>query len=161
MRLNYSELILEDLPTLLSLEKSQSKGYLRDRVRFIRYLKSGEAVSQPKAGALIGLGARQSQNLWKKYKDLGIEAFLEPRQNHHLGKLSSTEIARLLARLDGDNVSSQKEIQSYLSAEMGIEYTQAGIHYLCKRLQVKLKTVRPNNARKDIVGEENFKKKVL
>jgi hypothetical protein len=62
--LNYEEQIKELLEKLLGLEKRTSRGLERDRVRFLRFLKSGEARSQIKAGLLISLGNRQSQRLW-------------------------------------------------------------------------------------------------
>ena len=53
---------------------------------------------------------------------------------------------------------SQKQVKAYLQAEMGKTYSQPAIHYLFKRLKVKLKTGRPVNVRKDQAGEEAFKK---
>jgi len=41
---------------------------------------------------------------------------------------------------------------------MAMDFTQAGIHYLFKRLKVKLKTARPSNVPKDEVGAWAFKK---
>ncbi|MBD0287642.1 MAG: hypothetical protein ICV79_19790, partial [Flavisolibacter sp.] len=51
---------------LLSLERRQNYSILRDRMRFLRLLKSGECPSQAKAGGQIGLGLRGSEKLWKK-----------------------------------------------------------------------------------------------
>lgn len=159
--LNYSELVQESAEELLQQEKAQSKSYLRDRVRFLRFLKTGIAKSQPQAGKLVGLQSRQSQNLWKLYQQEGLVGFLHPKPGNHWGKLSSTEISQLLQRMDQDDIKTQKEIQTYLQVEMGQDYTQPGIHYLCKRLKVKLKTGRPSNIRKDEAGAAVFKKTLL
>lgn len=83
---------------------------------------------------------------------------LNPKPGNHWGKLSSTEISHLLQRLNQDDIKTQKEIGTYLREEIGQDYTQPGIHYLCKRLKVKLKTGRPSNVRKDQVGAAIFKK---
>ncbi len=131
---------------------------MKDSVRFIGYLKEGIAKSQIQAGSLIGLQSRQSHTLWKLYQQKGLEGLLQARKATHIGKLSSVEVSRLLQRLDQDDRMSQKQVKAYLAAEMGKVYTQPAIHYLFKRLKVKLKTGRPVNVRKDKAGEEAFKK---
>lgn len=157
-KIAYTSLIQETLEELEKLENAQKKSFYKDRVRFIRYLKEGTAKSQAKAGALIGLQARQSQNLWKLYQQKGIGGLLQARKVTHLGKLSSVEYSRLLQRLDQDDMMSQKQVRTYLQDQLGKAYTQAGVHYLFKRLKVKLKTGRPVNVRKDHAGQEAFKK---
>ena len=157
-RLFYQEIIKESVETLQQAEKSTKQSYIKDRLRFIRYLKEGIAKSQAQAGSLIGLKSRQSQNLWKLYQQKGIEGLLQARKATHIGRLSSVELSRLLQRLDQDDMMSQKQVKAYLQTEMGKAYSQPAIHYLFKRLKVKLKTGRPVNVRKDKVGEEAFKK---
>jgi transposase len=157
-KIAYISLIQETLPELQQLESTQKKSFYKDRVRFIRYLKEGTAKSQAKAGALIGLQERQSQNLWKLYRQKGMEGLLQEKKVTHLGKLSSIEYSRLLQRLDQDDIMSQKQVRTYLQDQMGKHYTQAGVHYLFKRLKVKLKTGRPVDVRKDHAGQEAFKK---
>lgn len=157
-KLNYTQLIKESEEELKQQERQQTKSYYKDRVRFIRYLKSGVASSQSQAGELIGLKNRQSQNLWKIYQSKGLAGLLQERKPTYLGKLSTVEQSHLLQRLDSDDVMSQKQAQAYIQAEMGKQYTQAGIHYLFKRLKVKLKTGRPVNIRKDQAAQEAFKK---
>jgi transposase len=77
----------------------------------------------------------------------------------NIGKLSSVQISRVLAMTDGEHIMTQKQIASQIASEMGVSYTQMGIHYMFKRLKIKNKTGRPSNVRKDEVGLENFKKK--
>lgn len=156
--LNYSDLIQESEEELLLLEKAQQKSYLRDRLRFLRFLKTGIVKTQEEAASLISLSFRQGKNLWSKYKEQGITYFSQPRVNQNWGKLSSVQIAQLLQYLDQDQAKTQKEIQHYIKASFGKDFTQAGIHYLFKRLKVKLKTGRPSNVRKDEAGALAFKK---
>ena len=59
--MNYGELIKEGIAELQQLEKQQTNSKLKDRIRFLRYLKEGTAQTQAQAGALIGLKERQSQ----------------------------------------------------------------------------------------------------
>ena len=154
----YPNLIQESPKELLSLEKSQQKSYLHDRVRFLRFLKTGVAKTQSQASALIGFKKRQSQNLWSQYQQKGISYFIKEQMNYNWGKLSSVQISQLLQYLDQDQTAGQKEVQVYIQDNFGQTFTQPGIHYLFKRLKVKLKTGRPSNVRKDDWGVRSFKK---
>lgn len=156
--IEYQELIKEEVVALLKIEKEQRQARIRDRVRFIRLLKEGTALTQQQAGELVGLKLRQSQLLWKQYRSQGLGCLL---QTHHKGswaKLDSQQQARLLQRLDSDDVCTQKQLIAWLEAEMGVSYSQSGLSMLLARLKVKLKTGRPVNVRKDEAGEVAFKK---
>lgn len=157
-RINYEAEIKESVAELLLQEKEQKQSRLRDRVRFIRYLKAGQAKTQPEAGALIGLQRRQSQQLWQQYRSQGLDELLSNGYKGGWAKLSSTQQARLLQRLDQDDIATQGQLRTWLEQEMGITYSQPGISVLLSRLKVKLKTGRPVNVRKDQAGEATFKK---
>lgn len=156
--LDYSILIEESSSELLHLEKTHQKSYLRDRVRFLRFLKEGRVKSQSASGRLIGLSSRQSKNLWLKYKTEGISYFIQPRVNQNWGKLSSIQISKLLQHLDKDTTLTQRQVQKYIADNFGETLSQPSIHYLFKRLKVKLKTGRPSNIRKDEQASAVFKK---
>jgi transposase len=160
-RINYQTAITESEEELLVLEKAQKQARQRDRVRFIRYLKSGQAPTQPQAGAMIGLQRRQSQQLWQQYQQQGLGSLLAAGYKGGWAKLSSTQQARLLQRLDQDDIATQGQLIDWLKQEMGISYSQPGISVLLSRLKVKLKTGRPVNVRKDKAGELVFKKTFL
>jgi transposase len=104
------------------------------------------------------LKRRQRQVLWKSYKEQGLQKYLTNNYKASWSKLSSHQQARLLQRLDQDDISSQQQLIDWLKAEMGISYTQGGLSGLLARLKVKLKTGRPVNVRKDEAGQEAFKK---
>ncbi len=55
--------IQESIDYLLEQERKSALALIRDRVRFIRLLKSGEAKTQSAASQVIGLCERQSQRL--------------------------------------------------------------------------------------------------
>lgn len=160
-RINYEETIKESVAELLVLEKEQKQARLRDRVRFVRYLKAGQAKTQPEAGAMIGLQRRQSQQLWQQYANQGLKGLLSLGYKGGWAKLSSTQHARLLQRLDQDDIATQGPLRDWLQQEMDITYSQPGISVLLSRLKVKLKTGRPVNVRKDKAGEVAFKKTFL
>jgi transposase len=156
--IDYQTAITESVEELLAIEKQQKDARLRDRVRFIRYLKEGRASSQPQAGEFIGLKRRSSQLLWQQYKQKGLCSLTVSGYKGSWAKLSSVQQARLLQRLDVDDITTQQQVIDWLKAEMGISYSQAGISALLGRLKAKAKTGRPVNVRKDIVGEGAFKK---
>ncbi|MBD0288783.1 MAG: hypothetical protein ICV79_25670 [Flavisolibacter sp.] len=54
--LDYRKAIKETEQQLLALERKQTKALLRDRMRFLRLLKSAACNTQAKAGGQIGLG---------------------------------------------------------------------------------------------------------
>ena len=155
---NYRLKIKEGIEELKAIERSQQAGKYRDRVRFIRYLKEGTALTQVQAGLLIGLKRNQSQKLWKLYIEEGIEAMSRNNYKGSWSKLDSHQQARLLQRLDNDDIKTQKQIINWLKDEMNINYTQGGLSTLLSAIKVKLKTRRPVNIRKDEAGEQSFKK---
>lgn len=161
-RKNYCELIKESAEELEALEKRQQQAQARDRVRFLRNLKTGKATTQAEAGELIGLGLRQSQNLWRLYVKQGLSGLLDQSSNKwYFGKLSSYQYGVLLKYLDRDQAVTQQDIKEFLATEFNVHFTQSGISRLCKRLKIKNKTGRPSNVRKDEQGAEEFKKNFI
>jgi len=157
-RCEYAELITESPEQLLQLERQQQNGIARDRVRFIRSLKEGSCLTQKGAGALIGLKLSQSQAIWRLYREKGITVLINREIKKSWGKLDSDQITRLRKRLGGHDIYTPEQITAWISAEMGVSYTQSGISKLLQRLKIKLKTGRPVNVRKDRLGETAFKK---
>lgn len=157
--MNYQTEITENEDDLIKLERSTKDGKARDRVRFIRLLKTGTATTQQQAGALIGLGIRQSQRLWQRYRQNGIAVLAVGNYQGSTAKLSEAEQSRLKQRLKKDDISSLEQAQNYLQQEFGISYTIGGVSYLFKRLKVKLKTGRPTNVNQDPAQIQQFKKK--
>lgn len=156
--INYAERIKESEEELLKLEKAASDKYVRDKLRYLRYLKTGLSKSQKEAGSLIGLKERQSQRLWQQYELGGLSALAKKNQQGYWGQLSSVEQGHLLNYLQGDDMITQGQAAEWIQGQYGVHYTQAGIHYLFKRLKVKLKTGRPSNVQQDEAGMEDFKK---
>jgi len=156
--MDYTIKIQEDIETLLREEKRQKKALERDRIRFLRLLKTGECTSQQSAGAAIGLSERQSQRLWRKYREAGLEGLLSPYEVRYWGKLSSYQISQLRAYLTNDQAQTLSDIQAYLAGSLGVNYTIGGVSDLCKRLKIKRKRGRPVNIRQKPGDVEAFKK---
>ena len=156
--MNYDSKIQESIDYLLEQERKSALALIRDRVRFIRLLKSGEAKTQSAAGQVIGLCERQSQRLWRIYQQEGLAGLQKKPAWGYWGKLSSVQIAQLRQFLLDDQAETLADIQAYLKNNLGVSYTIGGVSDLCKRLKIKPKTGRPVNVRQQPGAIEEFKK---
>jgi len=156
--MNYVEIITEEVEELQQLLKQQKAVRYEKRVRFLYLLKTAQAKTQKAAGEQVGWKLRQSQKIWQQYREAGLAAVLEVPRKDSLGNLSSLEIARLLRYLDEFGFRTLEEAQSYIKQAFGTSYTIGGVSWLFKRLQVKLKTARPSNVKKDERRVEAYKK---
>jgi len=156
--MNYALLITQSADELLALEKHQTKAKLKDRLRFLRFLKEGSAKTQQRAGQLIGLKERQSQNLWRSYHQKGLQGLLAYNNHGTLGHLSFSQISQLRQFVDTDQAATLAQIQTFLLESFGVRYSIGGLSLLCGRLQIKAKTGRPTNLRRDEAGAQVFKK---
>ncbi len=158
--LDYQKAIKESVEELSALERRQSKALVRDRIRFVRLLKSGACPSQATAGEQIGLKRRASEKLWSHYRHQGMEGLLAYPYQGTKGKLSQEQLQLLEAELCTDSIQSRQQACHYVEREFGVPYTPSGMDYVFKRLKVKKKTGRPQYNGKDHRGEKAFKKKV-
>jgi len=156
--MDYGSIIKEEEVFLQEQERHAGKAIVRDHIRFMRLLKSGQCKSQREAGQAIGLGERQSQRLWQLYRQQGYSGLISPGYAHGFGKLSAAQISQLQEYLRQDLASTLSDAQSYVAAEFGAAYTTSGLCKLFQRLKVKLKTGRPVNIRKDGGKAQAFKK---
>ena len=157
--LDYSHAIQESVEQLLYLERHQTSALLRDRMRFLRLLKSGECSKQSDAGKAIGLKVRAAEKLWKKYKEEGIEGLLVYPYVGRKEKISAELMHQLEKQLARDQTQSLAEVQHFIEEQSGVHYTIPGVHYVLGRMKVKKKTGRPQYHDKDTKGEHRFKKK--
>jgi len=157
--MNYQVEIAESSDYLRNLERSTKDLKARDRVRFIRVLKIGQAMTQAEAGALIGVQVRQAQRWWKQYREEGLNKLC---QSNYLGgqtKLSRVAQEQLRLRLCGDDIGTLEQARVFVKQEFGVDYTVGGVSSLFQRIKVKLKTGRPTNVKQDKEQMEEFAKK--
>jgi len=159
--MKYAGLISESLEDLGQLEKKQKLVQFEKRVRFLILLKSGEVKTQKEAGSKVGWQLRQSQKIWRMYRERGLAGVLEKTERRGFGKLSSVEIGRLNGYLREFGARSLAEIQQYLKQSVGVQYSIGGLSDLCIRLKIKLKTARPSNYRKNEAAVETYKKTLV
>ena len=157
-QINYSKVIKETAKVLQRMEKEQQRAFVRDRIRFLRLLKSGRCSSQIQAGEFIGLRPRSSQRLWQQYTQGGLQAFPNYPYQGTTCRLNEEQIEKLVAYLAHDQVQFLHEAHGYIQQHFGVHYSTGGLHKLFERLKVKKKTGRPTNLRKDEKGAKTFKK---
>jgi len=159
--IDYCKVIKESQERLRKEERKQGKGFLRDRIRFLRLLKSGQCCSQQQAGNLIGYSPRNSQRLWKQYCEGGWKALLMYPYQGSCCRLNKQQTQKLQHFLAKDQVQFLHEARQYIQQQFGISYSISAVHYLFRRLNIKKKTGRPSNCRKDEKGARLFKKSLL
>ena len=157
--LDYRKAIKESARQLLQLEHQQTKALLRDRMRFLRLLKTGQCPSQGKAGEHIGLGLRGAEKLWKKYTHEGLKSLLVYPYVGKKEKLNEAQKQNLEQELTQDESKSLQQVCQYVEAQCGVHYTTPGMYYVLRRMKVKKKTGRPLYHDKDHKGEQRFKKR--
>ena len=102
--IDYCKEIKESQECLRKAERKQGKGFLRDRIRFLRLLKSGQCSSQQQAGNLTGHSLRNSQRLWKQYREGGLKALLMYPYEGSYCRLSKQQTQKLRHFLAKDQV---------------------------------------------------------
>ena len=145
--MKYASKRQKSIDYLLEQERKSTLALIRDRVRFIRLLKSGEAKTQSAAGQVIGICERQSQRLWRTYQQEGLSGLQKKPSWGYWGKLSSVQITQLRQFSVDNQAETLADIQAYLKNNLGVSYTIGGVSDLCTRLKIKLKTGRPVNIR--------------
>lgn len=160
METKYSYAIDQSVEELQSLEKSQKKVVIYQRLHLLRLLKECKAKTLVEASSLVGVCERSGQRWWKLYKQEGIEALLvvaptrEPR-------LSQEQRSTLVDEAAKGKFSTIAEIATWVEQSFGIEYTEVGMWKLVRRLKIKKKTPRPSHVKKDEGAVAHFKKNSL
>lgn len=157
--LDYGKAIGEGLQELQSMYRKQSRSLARRRLRFLVLLKSGECSSQALAGAKIGIKPRASEKLWALYRTAGISGLVAKPHSGQPPKLTSKAKEALHKQLDNHRIQTLRDACTFVLKQHRIALSQTAMHRYFKAHGIKKKTGRPTNVKKDIVGEEVFKKK--
>ena len=157
--MNYQTEIAETSEYLLKLERETKDLKARDRVRFLRLLKTGNAATQRQAGAMLGLQVRQSQRLWQQYRTGGLSKMSQSRYAGGRRKFDTARRLELEERLKRDDIQTLEQARHCLAQEFGVSYSIGGVSYLFGQMKIKLKTGRPTNVKQNLAEREEFAKK--
>lgn len=155
--IDYEKEIKQTQAELLSLEKKQSNAKLLLRVQLLRLLKSREFAQIKQVARLLGISSKHGYDLWKKYKTMGLEGYLQLNYRANRAKLGIRQKAELIERAK-EGFDSQTEAREFIEREFLVSYTQQGVSLLFKRLKIKAKVVRPFNIKAEIGEQREYKK---
>lgn len=158
-QINYAAKIKESVEELYVLERKAGTAIVRDRLRFLRLLKSGTAATPPAAGVAVSYKKAWSYQLWNRYAAKGLSALSEYPFKGTKPRLDSGQQQQFTVSLATDNIATLADVAALLKEQTGISYTVGGMCYVMKRLGIKKKTGRPCHIHKDEVATEAFKKK--
>lgn len=74
--LDYNGLITEGVTELQTLIRKATKPLIRRRLRFLLLLKQNEGMSRAVAGKKLGLLPTGAEEMWKLYREGGMEKML-------------------------------------------------------------------------------------
>jgi transposase len=145
-KLDFPNLIKEEIEELQKVEKEQTVARLRMRVQFLRFLKRQTVSSIKEAAKLVGITPKCGYEWWNLYKENELPEYLKLHYQPCQARLSVLEQEHLIKRAGEENgFASQVEVRKYVEDEFGVTYTQAGMSLLLGRLKIKAKVPRPRN----------------
>lgn len=159
--LNYAEVIKESVAELSVLLKKVHQPLIRRRLRFLLLLKQQEGMSQAAAGKKLGLSPRGAEDMWRLYKQHGLENYLDYPFKGRKAKLNEAGKAWLLQKAAAEQLTTLKDTARLLAEEQQTHYSLSAVHYVFKSLGIKKKTGRPSHIHKDEAKVEQFKKKTF
>lgn len=157
--LDYGVLITERVEQLQGLLKKARQALIRRRLRFLLLLKHHQGMSRAVAGKQLGLLPTGAEEMWKLYKEGGIDKMIDYPFKGKRCALDEGQQAWLTEELRKDSTQSLGQACKLVKAHTGVAYCVSAMHYVCKGLGIKKKTGRPSHVAKDEQKVAAFKKK--
>jgi transposase len=158
-RLDFSSLIVESAEQLRERERREKDARKRLRFQLLRLLKNKESESIKDASRMCGITSKHGYDLWHKYRDQGLEKYLQLEWKPRRSKLSDEQQAQLIKQVTEENgFASQQQARQFIADEFHLEYTQAGVSLLFARLKIKAKMPRPKNKKASSEEQAEYKK---
>ncbi len=154
---NYKELIKEDVKELAVMERKEKRGRIRDRIKLLRLLKSGQCFTLKDACKIVGFTYQTGKNMWNIYKSEGMEGITQWGYNGRKARISYDELMGAL-NWETDGPMNLEQAKCKIKEKFEINYSVSGTRYLFNTYKIKLKTGRPRNYDKEEGKEEEFKK---
>ncbi|GAB6071624.1 hypothetical protein JCM14244_16630 [Venenivibrio stagnispumantis] len=155
------ELIKENTEELKELLKKQTKKQLMFRIQMLILLKENPKITLKEVSNLIPVSPPTLFRWWNYYKKGGLERLLQWNVEGYKGKLSKEQLNELIEEIKKGKFSTQKEIIQWIYEKFGIQYSQQGISDLLRKLNIKKKTGRPVNIKKDEKKEKEYKEAIF
>jgi transposase len=162
-KINYPQVIKEDLEELEKLQKHHRYSHLFHRVKMLRLLKSGECSNLGQAAEALGYSWRQCQRWFATYQKGSLKELLLSRVDERGPKELVTQEAfqELEDAMKKGQIATIAQAHRFL-LKRGIDYAHPeSVGGLLRRRKVKLKTGRPRHEKADKKKQEAFKKTSL
>src|SRR5829696_9229798 len=159
-KIDYPNVIEEDIEELKKLEKRHRYSHLFHRVRMLRLLKSGECANLSEAAEALGYSWRQCQRWFAAYRRGGKRELLVSRVDERGPKELITEEAwqELQEAMKRGEIATVAQAYEFL-VDRGVGYSHPeSVGGLLRRRKAKLKTGRPRHEKADEREQEAFKK---
>jgi len=161
MRTIKRDQIKENVKELKNLLKKQIKKQLIFRIQMLILLKENSKITLKEVSNLLPVSYPTLHRWWGYYREGGLEKLLQWNVEGYKGKLSQKQIKKLIEEIKKGKFLTQKEVIQWIKDEFGIEYSQQGISDLLKKLNIRKKTARPVNIKKNEEKEKEFKEKTF
>ena len=164
-KIDYPNVIEEDIEELKKLEKRHRYSHLFHRVRMLRLLKSGECANLSEAAEALGYSWRQCQRWFAAYRRGGKRELLVSRVDERGPKELITEEAwqELQEAMKRGEIATVAQAYEFL-VDRGVGYSHPeSVGGLLRRRKAKLKTGRRGvlGTRRPTNGSKRLSKKVL
>jgi transposase len=159
-KIDYPNVIEEDVEDLEKLEKRHRYSHLFHRVRMLKLLKSGECENLSEAAQALGYSWRQCQRWFAIYQRGGKRELLVSRVDERGPKELITDEAweELQEAMQGGEIATIAQAHEFL-VERGVGYSHPeSVGGLLRRRKAKLKTGRSRHEKADPQEQEEFKK---
>jgi transposase len=159
-KIDYPNVIVEDVEELEKLEKHHRYSHLFHRVRMLRLLKSGQCKNLSEAAEALGYSWRQCQRWFAAYQRGGKRELLVSRVDERGPKELITDQAwqELEEAMKRGEISTVAQAYEFL-VERGVGYSHPeSVGGLLRRRKAKPKTGRPRHEKADPKEQEDFKK---
>lgn len=159
-KINYPNVIEEDVEELKKLEKRHRYSHLFHRAKMLRLLKSGECKNLSEVAEALGYSWRQCQRWFVAYRRGGKRELLVSRVDERGPKELVTEEAwgELEEAMKRGEIATVSQAHEFL-VERCIGYSHPeSVGGLLRRRKAKPKTGRPRHEKADEHEQEDFKK---
>ena len=149
----------EDAATLRALYRAERNGELKPRLHALWLLRSGSSMQR--TAELVDAHYVTLQQWVAWYRAGGVA---EVRRHRHGGrqgspaKLTSTQLEQLRAEAARGTFRTAFDVQAWIAASFGVQYTRGGIYSLLARLRWKPKVPRPQAYNAAPSAQEEWKK---
>lgn len=140
---------------LVKLHKSQKRKRHADRIKTILLLNKG--FTQKEVSEILLLDENSVNKYKNKYLNRKDEtSWFQDNYVSYIGKLSYTEISRVLTYCDNFKTSNKAEIKNFIEQSFGVEYKPSGLQKLFNRIGLSFKQLHRLPGKVNIDKQKDF-----